>query len=127
VRMKSSVVASLAAVGMLGLGQVAASANMVWCLSDPPLQVVSPGGQALTVNTTVYLPLHSERLQSSIAEGATAAPDGTGGTLITVSVWIPDAVSSARVVSSENKYKVSAQGWGTGGTVVTLYLDVPTS
>jgi hypothetical protein len=126
-RRRNVVFGSLLAAGMLTLGQGAASANMVWCLSDPPLQVVSPGGHTLTVNTTVYVPLHSQLLDSAIVDDAITTPDGSGGTLVTVNVWIPAGVSTARVVSSVNQYKVSAQASGTGGSIVTLHLDVPTS
>jgi hypothetical protein len=121
------VLGTLAAAGMLGLGQGAASANMVWCVSDPPAQVVTPGGHTLTVNNMIYLTPGSRVFEAAVVDGVTAAPDGTGGTLLTVQVFVPYGVSSGRVVSSVNRYQVSSQGVGSGGSVVTLYLDVPAS
>jgi hypothetical protein len=53
-----------------------------------------------------------------------ATPDGKGGTLITVHVHVPASVN-AHVVSSENRYQVTTQR--DGATVITLYLDVPTT
>ena len=52
---------------------------------------------------------------------------GTSGTLITVRVYVPAGLRSARVTSSVNRYQVSASAVSTGGSVVTLLLDVPKS
>lgn len=127
-RVKAVVVGALA-VGLLLLGgEGAASANVMWCLSDPPLQVVTPGGQYLSVNDMVYLSPLDQHLTSDIMGNATAAADGRGGTLITVHVYIPQGAHGANVVSSNYRYRVTASGGTTsGGTVVTLELDVPTS
>ena len=114
-----------AAAGMMIMGQGVASANVAWCIADPPVQVVTPDGHNLMVNTAVYLPPASQHLKSSVAESASAQPDGSGGTLITVRVVVPAGISGASVVSSENRYQMVARGYGAGGTTVTLYLDVP--
>lgn len=126
-RVRSVVWATVVSIGMLVAGQVAASANVLWCLSDPPVQVASSSGTTLTVNTTVYLPPGAQHLAKQETVQATTAPDGHGGTLITVQVGIPNGVSTAMVVTSSNRYQVSATGYGSGGSVVTLYLDVPAS
>jgi hypothetical protein len=127
--MRRRVVVSASAVSLLmvAAGQVAASANMVWCVSDPPIQVVTPGGHNLTVNNTVYLPPSSQHLKGLISEDASAIPDGHGGSLVVVHVFIPGGVSNGHVVSAENRFQISSEGSGSGGTLVTLYLDVPTS
>ena len=117
--------ASLVAGGLSVAAGVPAAANLVWCLADPPISVETASGTNLTVNTTVYLDKASVNLKNDVEETATTAPDGKGGTLITVQVLVPDGVTSARVVASLNKYKTSASGTGTGGDVVTLYLDAP--
>ncbi len=120
-----SVVTSCVAAGvMLVVGAISGSANCVWCLSDPPIQVVTPGGHNLTVNNQVYLPRSALHLKNKIYDDATAAPDGHGGTLITVRVHVPDGVR-AHIESSENRYQLSSQG--DGANVITTYLDVPTS
>ena len=112
----------VAAVGMLVAGSIGASANISWCISDPPVGVVSPGGQNLTVNTQVYLPPGSQHLKSQIQDRAVTSPDVSGGTLITVYVTVP---VQSHIVSSVNRFGISAQADGSG--VVTLYLHVPVS
>jgi len=124
---KRFVVATLLAGGVSLATGVPAAANLVWCMADPPVQVDTASGTNLTVNTTVYLDKASVNLKNDVQETATSAPDGSGGTLITVQVQVPQGVQAARVVASINKYKVSASGTGTGGQLVTLYLDAPVS
>jgi len=119
---RSVVAAVLLGGALLAASGGAVSANIVWCLEDPPIQVVTPGGHTLTVNNMVYLPTDALDLKGTITDDASAAPDGKGGTLITVHVYVP---TSAHVVSSEYRYQVSAQQ--DGSSVITLYLDVPTS
>lgn len=119
---RSVVAAVLLGGALLAASGGAASANMVWCMEDPPIQVVTPGGHNLTVNNMVYLPPYAVHLKGSITDDASTAPDGRGGTLITVHVHVP---TSAHVVSSEYRYQVSSQK--DGSSVITLYLDVPTS
>ena len=117
--------AAMMAAALLIAGEATASANCEWCVYDPPIQVVTPGGAILTVNNTIYLPPYDVHLASQFTASATVAPDGRGGTLITVYVHIPSTASSVHVVSSENRFRVLSPGTGTGGTVVTNYLDVP--
>lgn len=124
---KRLLVGTLAAGLMLVAGQATASANVAWCLSDPPIELVTPGGHNIMVNNMVYLPPMYRYVLGQVTDGASAAPDGHGGTLVTVNVRIPSGVSQAHVVSSENRYQVSSEVGGEGGVVVTLYLDVPIS
>jgi hypothetical protein len=114
--------------GMLTVGGAAsASANIAWCLSDPPAQVQTATGTTLSVNTSVSVARPEVRFLKAVRNDATTSPDGAGGTLVTVHVYLPTGITSARIVSSVNRYAVSATAIGQGGTVVTLYLDVPTS
>ncbi|HSP08525.1 MAG TPA: hypothetical protein VLU92_02885 [Candidatus Dormibacteraeota bacterium] len=124
---KRLVVGTLAAGVMLVAGQATASANVMWCLSDPPIQLVTPGGHNITVNNMIYMPPVYRHLMSQVSDDASAAPDGHGGTLVTVNVRIPSAVSQAHVVSSNNRYQVSTEAGAQGGVVVTLHLDLPTT
>ena len=125
---KRVVVSGALAAGLLVLGGQAASANVMWCLSDPPLQVVTPGGHTLSVNNMIYLSPVDRHIASQISANAGAAADGKGGTLITVHVYIPSSAHGASVVSSNFRYEVNDSG-GTrnGGVTLTLTLDVPTS
>ena len=126
---KRGVVVGALAAGLLVLGgPVAASANVVWCISDPPVQVVTPGGHHLTVNNTIRMPIVDKDIIKLVTDDATTAPDGVGGTLITVHVGIPQGAHAAYVVSTVHRYKVTATaGTLRGGVVLTLELDVPAS
>src|SRR5229473_2914672 len=87
------------AAGLLVMGgQGVASANVMWCLSDPPIQVVTPGGHYLSVNNMIYLSPADMHLASQIWADASTAADGKGGTLITVHVYIPSTAHGATVV-----------------------------
>ena len=122
------VVVGALAAGLFVLGgQGAASANVLWCVSDPPIRVVTPGGHNLMVNNMIYLSPVDRHRAKLITEDAATAPDGRGGTLITVHVYIPRAIRSAYVVSSNYRYEVSQADGAAGGRVVTLSLDVPAS
>ena len=126
-RKRVLVVGGLTAILLGATGQGAASANVMWCVSDPPVQVVTPGGHSLTVNNMVYLSVTDRHSAKLITDDASAAPDGFGGTMITVHVYVPAAVHGALSVSSDNRYRVSASGRGNSDSVITLQLDVPTT
>jgi len=119
---RSWVVGALLGGAMLFGGGGEASANMAWCVTDPPIQVVTPGGHYLVVNNLVYLPPYAMHLKDQISDDANAQPDGRGGTLITVYVHVP---AHSHVVSSDNRYRVTTQQ--DGSVLITLYLDVPIS
>jgi hypothetical protein len=118
---RSVLVGALLGAAMLVAGVGVASANNVWCVSDPPVHVVTPGGTDVEVNNQVYLPTTAANLKHQITDDATAAPDGSGGTVITVRVHVP---ATAHVVSSVHRYAVTAEKDGNG--LITLYLDIPT-
>ena len=128
---RSVLVGSLGAMVALAFGQVAASANAEWCVSDPPIQVVTPGGHNLMVNNMVYLAQSQSNQQGNFntkgqtTETATVTSNGLGHTLITIRIDVADGVDKARVVSSVNRFQVSSQGTGSGGSVIFIYLDVP--
>jgi hypothetical protein len=126
---KRGVAVGFLAAGLLVLGgHVAASANVVWCTFDPPVHVVTAGGSHLTVNNMITISMADKDLAKLVTEDATAAPDGTGGTLITVHVSIPQGAHGANVVSTNHRYKVTASASTPGGgAVLTLELDVPAS
>jgi hypothetical protein len=117
------------AAGMLVLGgQGAATANVLWCMSDPPIAVTTPAGHNVTVNNMIYLSVADRHSASLITDDASVAPDGSGGTLITVHIYLPGAIHGAAVVSSNFRYQVhDTKSTPGGGTVLTLILDVPTS
>lgn len=124
---RSVVVGTMAAAAMMVGGAGSASANIAWCSADPPTQVVTGGGANLSVNTYVTVLKPEVHYLNRFTSDASTAPDGKGGTLITVHVYLPAGLSSARVTSSVNRFQVSASAIGTGGSMITLYLDVPKS
>ena len=117
---RSWVAGALLGGAMVCAGGGGASANMAWCVSDPPIQVVTPGGHQLLVNNQVYLPPYAMHLKGQVTDDAKAEPDGRGGTLITVYVHVP---AHSHVVSSDNRYRVTTAR--DGSELITLYLDVP--
>ena len=126
---KRAVAVGALAAGLLVLGgQVAASANVVWCTFDPPVHVVTPGGSHLTVNNMITMSLADKDFAKLVTDDATAGPDGVGGTLITVHVHIPQGAHGANVVSTNHRYNVTAtSSTPSGGVVLILELDVPAS
>ena len=121
------VVVGALAAGLFAVAGQGASANLMWCAFDPPVQVESPGGHTLTINNMFYVSAADRHNAHLVTDDATAASDGHGGTLITVNVHVPTAVHGAYSVSSNYRYQVSRSGAGSPGTVITLFLDVPTS
>jgi len=79
------------------------------------------------VNNMIYLSPADRHKAKLITDDAGTAPNAKGGTRITVHVYIPATIHGAHVVSSNNRYQVTDVADGTGGRVVTLTLDVPTS
>ena len=110
------------ACGLLAASPAGASANVMWCVGDPPVQMSSPSGTNFTVNTQVYTSDSKQHLSQLLTEEVTSTPDGSGGTLVRVEVFVP-AGQNVTVVASVNKYKVSSQASGVGDVVVML--DVP--
>ncbi len=124
---RSVVTGAAAAIAVVIGGAGSASANIAWCSADPPARTVTGDGASLTVNTYVTVLKPEVHYLNDFQSEASNAPDGRGGTLITVHVYLPAGLSSARVTSSVNRYGVSASAIGAGGSLVTLYLDVPKS
>ena len=123
-----AVVGVAAAVGLLVGGAASASANIAWCVEDPPVQVQTPTGGNLTVNVGVAVPQGQAKYINSVAIDAVTEPDAaSGGTLITVTVTVPSNVSVANVTASVKKYKVSTSATVPSGASTTLYLVVPTT
>ncbi len=121
-KLKTVLAGGAAACGLLAASPAGASANIMWCVGDPPEQMSSPSGTNFTVNTQVYTTNSRQHLSQQITEEVTSAPDGSGGTLVTVTVFGPRG-QNLSVIASVYKYGVSAQASGSGDVVVTL--DVP--
>ena len=125
--MRKLVLVTGAAATLLVLGAGTASANVVWCLSDPPQQVVTPGGNYLVVNTTLYAAPSYRHELSAVTETVDETSDGAGGTLVTVHVSVPQSIGSLTVVAQVQRYQLTARGTGAGGTEITMQLDVPSA
>ena len=121
-KLKTVLAGAAVACGLTVVSAGGAAANIMWCVGDPPLQMSSPSGTNFTVNTQFYTTDSKQHLSQELTEEVTTAPDGHGGTLVTVEVFAP-AGQNLTVVASVNKYKVSAQASGAGDVIVRL--DVP--
>jgi hypothetical protein len=76
----------------------------------------------------IYLSPIDRHVISQITDGATAVPDGRGGTVVTVHMYIPSSAHGASVVSSNFRYEVTdTSATRNGGVTLTLTLDVPTT
>src|SRR5258708_11747921 len=86
-RLYRIVPATMMAAALLIVGEATASANCEWCVYDPPIQVVTPGGHIVTVNNTIYLPPYERHLASHFTATATAVSNGHG--LIPPTIRLP--------------------------------------
>jgi hypothetical protein len=121
-----SVFAGVAAVGaMLVAGAVSASANLLWCMDDPPVQVQTATGTNLTVNVQIAVPQAQSSLINRVVVKTVTAPDGAGGTLITVYASVPSTIPAANITAAVKKFKVTDSATVPGGGSTTLHLDVP--
>jgi hypothetical protein len=118
-------VAGAMALGLVAAAPGTASANILWCVGDPPVQVVTPGGNYVEINNYLYTAPAYAHLASQITADGSAASDGAGGSLVTIYVHVPSSLSRLYVVSADLHYQVTTTGSGTGGTEITLTLDVP--
>src|SRR2546428_127426 len=80
--------AAVIAAALSFAGVAPASAMVLWCGSDPPLQVVTPAGTNVMVNNMIYVPRYDTHLATHFPASATTASNGHGGTLITVQVQV---------------------------------------
>ena len=126
-KLRSVVVGSVAAVGLLVGGGASASANIMWCVSDPPVQLETAGGTNLTVGVSVAVPKGQNGYVNDVKVDAVTTPDGSGGTLIAIHVSVPSSISAANVTATVKKYKLSTSASVAGGSSTTLYLVVPTT
>jgi hypothetical protein len=126
-RLRSLVVAAALAAGLTAAAPGTASANVVWCAGDPPVQVVTPGGHYLVVNNYLYVSPAYLHLARQVTADGYALPDGALGTLVVVHVHVPQGLAHLFVISAQQHYQVTTSGDGQGGSVMTLTLDVPLS
>lgn len=123
-RFRKLVLAGGVAGSLLAAAPGSASANIMWCVGDPPAQLTTSTGTRIVVNTYVYADGPHRKLAAQTTVDATSAPDGAGGTLITLVVHAP-AGQVVTVVASVQRGEgdLSAQASGSGD--FTMVLDVP--
>jgi hypothetical protein len=121
-RLKTLFASGAVACGLTVATAAGASANIMWCVGDPPVQMTSTSGTNFTVGTQIFTTGSKQHLSQHVTEVVTSRPDGHGGTLVTVDIKGP-AGQQMSVVASVQKFKVSGQASGTGDVSVTL--DVP--
>jgi hypothetical protein len=126
-RLRTLLVAGALTAGLMAALPSTASANILWCVGDPPVQVITPGGHNLVVNNYLYVSPAYRHLARNVTADGYAIPDGALGTLVTVHVHVPAGLSHLFVVSAQQHYRVTTSGGGDGGSEITLSLDVPES
>jgi hypothetical protein len=124
---RSVLVGAVAAVGLLVSGAASASANIEWCLADPPVQLSTAAGTNLTVNVSVAVPQGEVKYINDVKVDAVTQAYPSGGTLIAIDVTVPSTVSVANVTATVKKYKVSTSASVPSGSTTTIYLVVPTT
>jgi len=124
-RARRFAIATVAAAFLAVAAASPASANLAWCVYDPPVKVVSPAGSNLLVNTYVYYPKVSKHIAPRVTVEASADASSTGGTTITVRVYVPRGDGTIHVVVTSQRYKITEEQDGAEGSVMTFTLDVP--
>jgi hypothetical protein len=123
-RLRTWLIGGAMAGVLMAAAPASASANIMWCVGDPPSQIVSATGTRFVVNTSVYASSSHLHLATQYTVATTAAPDGRGGTLVTVEVRSP-AGQYLTVVSSVQRSNGSVTGRGSGSGDIVVVLDVP--
>jgi len=121
-RFKTVLAGVTVACGLTLASTGGASANIMWCVGDPPAQVSSASGTQFNVNTQIFSSVAHQHL-SQYPETVTTAPDGSGGTLVTVDVQGPAQYFTVVASVHKGKGTISAQSSGSGEVLVVL--DVP--
>ncbi len=101
-----------------------ASANIMWCTGDPPVQVVSPTGTRFVVNTYVYASVAHSGLHGQTQISVTSSPDGAGGTLVRVDAY-PPAGQYVTVVATVQRVQGNISARASGKNHLILVIDVP--
>jgi len=126
VKARKFALAAMVASALALAAQAPAAANIAWCVYDPPVQVTTPGGSNLTVNTFVYFSRDARHAAWKVTTDASAESNGYGGTTVTVNVHVPAGAGPVHVVAAVQRYSVTEEQDGIGGTTMTFTLDVPT-
>jgi hypothetical protein len=124
-RLLSALGAAVAMLGALATSQPASAINVI-CMDDPPVHLLSPAGNPIEINNyVIYSPSDRHLAHHAQVFGYTE-PDGHGGTLAHVFVFLPGGGNESVSVHSVNHQTQSASegkaGWG-GFTEVDV--DVP--
>jgi hypothetical protein len=127
-RLKRVLGGAAAACALLVGSAATASANIMWCIGDPPEQVTSASGTQFVVNTQIYAsgPKTHLNLSHSTTTTSWSQPDGHGGTLVTVEVQGPSS-QQLTVVVTYNAVKNAVSNQATGIGTVIVQLDIPIS
>ena len=124
-KVRTAITGILASGALVVGGGGAASANIAWCTSDPPVHVDTVSGANVTVNTSVTVAKSESKYLNDVVSDAVTTANATGGSDITVNVHLPAGITNATVLAQVKRYHVSATATGQGGSAVTLHLTVP--
>ena len=123
---------SAAAGAVLALLQVGnASACFEWCGEDPAVNIVTPGGQTVTVNVTDYVRGHEHAAQLPLASFSydvrPAVVGGQEGTMVHLRDVIPTGKGEPFQTRASVTYGggLAAQSAGRSGDAMHLTFFVP--
>ena len=123
-KLRALVVAGAVACGLVVAAPAGASANIMWCTGDPPVQVLTPTGTRFVVNTYVYADAPHTGLHGQTQVSVTTAPDGAGGTLVTVHAYPPPG-QYVTVVAAVQRGQGTLSTQASGRNHLILVIDVP--
>ncbi len=120
-------IAATAAAGSMFMTQGAtALAWNTWCDDEPPLTVVTPGGNHVTVNNFVSAERSNLQLIHQVSVSGYAETAGPGHSVVHVFVRTPSGGSNSVFVNStDNRFGISTQGVTSWGQVLQLDLVLP--
>lgn len=118
---------AVAASSVLALGSTPAMAWNSWCDTDPPLTVVTPSGQHVTINNWISVPAEDRAmLRDMVVTGDTEPGDEAGTTIVHIHVSTPDGGARfVHVTSSAGRYQETTEAAGDWGSDIELDLTVP--
>ncbi|HEX6547465.1 MAG TPA: response regulator transcription factor [Candidatus Dormibacteraeota bacterium] len=122
------VAAALAASAAVA-GVTPTAAYNSWCEDEPPVTVVTPGGQHVTINNWISVPVQDRHLLRKVHVYGEAVPGADPDTtLVTVHVITPRGGSNTvRITSSTQRFDQRDYEEGGWGSEIILKVTIPVS
>ena len=116
----------MAVAAIAALSAVPALAWDSYCDTEPPVTLVTPNGNHVTINNFLSYSTSDRSLVHDVDVSATAAPAGDSLALVTITVETPSGGHRPLLVTSTSgRYDTSVSGLAPWGDSTTLYLVIP--